>query len=166
MKEIAVNDKMQRGYVYLLSEREGRNFHAGFEPELTPVQMLALGIFEGKYLRDCVAEFPERWFEHAVLAGKEADADCNYFKIKSRLSLPEWRRRGGIAEPDVRGWFQWYCRYYYGRRIAGIDEWQIKRWRAFRRHAAQIRKNCFPGETGCRSRQRQALLQWAYDPFI
>ena len=163
--QIIVNDKMQSGYIYELTEPEGQNFAPDFKPELTPPQMLKLGVFEGKYLNDCREEFPARWFTNAKTAPLP-QPDMNCFKIKSRLSLQEWQRRGWILGPDVRGWFQWYCRYYYGRRIPEIDTRQIKRWRAFSRHAAQIRKNCPLMDFDCRPKQRQALLQWAYNPFI
>lgn len=163
---IVVNDKMQKNYRYELTAREGRDFASDFNPALTPVQMLELGVFEGKYLNDCRREFPEVWFEKGQFAKGEPNPLLNCFKIKSRLSLPEWRRRGWIIRPDPRGWFQWYCRYYMGRRLPGVDDKQIKRWRAFRRHQAQVMKNCLPGDTLCRPRQRQALLQWAYNPFI
>jgi hypothetical protein len=61
-KKIFVNDKMQKGYLYELYELEGKNFHIEFKPELTPKQMLELGIFGGVYMRDCVKEFPKNWF--------------------------------------------------------------------------------------------------------
>lgn len=162
---ITVDDKMQTGYTYELTEPEGQNFAPDFKPELTPPQMLELGVFEGKYLNDCRNEFPSSWFINAKTS-TQSDADINCFKLKSRLSLQEWQKRGWIIGPDVRGWFQWYCRYYYGRRIPEIDQLQIKRWRAFARHAAQIRQNCPLMDFNCRPRQRQALLQWAYNPFI
>jgi len=165
MKQIEVNDKMQQGYVYILTEPEGKNFSPDFTPQLTPKQMLELGVFEGKYLNDCKNEFPLNWYENAKLSSYP-DIQCNYFRVKSRLSLTEWQRRGWIYGPDVRGWFQWYCRYYMGRRLDDIDAIQIKRWRAFKRHLVQIEKNCRVMDLSCRPRQRQALLQWAYDPFI
>lgn len=164
--KVTVNDKMQQNYEYELSEPEGENFAAGFEPELTPIQMLELGVFEGKYLNDCQGEFPAAWFKNARVSISESNIDCNFFKIKSRLPLSVWRQKGWIIGPDPRGWFQWYCRYYYGRRLPELDAVQIKRWRAFRRHKAQVAKNCCVGDIGCRERQRQALLQWAYNPFI
>lgn len=166
MVVIRVNDKMQKGYNYELSAPEGKNFAADFRPELTPLQMLEMGVFEGHYLTDCRKEFPAGWFAKAQLCEKSPDVALNYFKIKSRLPLSEWQKRGWIIEPDVRGWFQWYCRYYRGRRLPGVDEIQIKRWKAFTRHRAQILKNCMPGDISCRARQRQALLQWAYNPLF
>ena len=51
-RRIIVNDLMQRGYVYLLTEPPGRNFHPLFRPDLTPKQMLELGVFGGKYMTD------------------------------------------------------------------------------------------------------------------
>ena len=163
---VKVDDKMQKGYVYELTEPMGENFAKGFEPELTPKQMLMLGVFEGHYLNDCQNEFPKDWFKEAKLATAGADESKNCFGVKSRQSLKVWQQKGWIIEPDVRGWFQWYCRYYMGRRLGKIDDVQIKRWRAFRRHKAQLMKNCMMMDFECRKKQRQALLQWAYNPFF
>jgi len=127
--------------------------------------MLEMGIFEGKYCNDCQDELPEDWFLDAKIS-KEPDISLNYFAIKSRQPLTIWQEKGWIIGPDPRGWFQWYCRYYLGRRLPIVDVKQIKRWRAFSRHAGQIRANCEPGNWTCRPRQRQALLQWSYDPLI
>lgn len=165
MREIEVNDRMQSGYRYRLGAPEGASFDPDFQPFHSPAEMLALGVFEGKYMNDCREEFPENWFEKAKLSAV-ADPEVNYFGIKSRQPLSHWRDKGWIHGPDPRGWFQWYCRYYLGRRLPEVDQIQIKRWRGFARHAGQIRANCHPGDIFCRPRQRQALLQWAYDPFI
>ena len=163
---IVVNDKMQKNYSYELVAPQGDCFADGFNPDLTPPEMLSLGVFEGHYLNDCREEFPAEWFENAKLSPKKPDINCNYFKVKSRQSLAIWRQKGWIIGPDIRGRFQWYCRYYMGRRIPEIDVIQIKRWRAFKRHKAQLEKNCWYGNLNCRTKQRQALLQWGYNPFI
>jgi hypothetical protein len=159
---VVVNDRMQHGYTYFLTEPPGRNFHPGFRPELTPKQMLRLGVFGGRYLTDCRGEFPEDWFRFAKLCPERHDPGLNYFGVNASQPLAEWRRRGWIHREDPRGWFQWYCRYYMGRR-GPDDERQIKRWRTVRRHVAQIEMNCRRGDIACRPRQRQALLHWAYD---
>lgn len=161
-----VYDKMQQGYEYAYAEPMGKNFALDFTPELTPKQMLELGVFEGHYLTDCQKEFPKDWFIHAKINTSTADIKQNCFKLKSRMSLQEWQRRGWIIEPDPRGWFQWYCRYYMGRRLKDIDDIQIKRWKAFKRHYMQVKKNCMLLDLDCRRKQRQALLQWAYNPFF
>ena len=159
---IIVNDLMQRGYRYECTEPIGRNFHPDFLPELTPRQMLALGVFGGKYMTDCRAEFPPSWFRGAKLCHQRHDPALNFFGVNASQPLSEWRRRGWIYCEDPRGWFQWYCRYYMGRRCED-DERQIRRWRAIRRHVAQLRAACRPRDLTCRRRQRQALLHWAYD---
>ncbi len=164
-REIVVNDTMQRGYRYVRSEPIGHNFAPGFEPELTPAEMLELGVFCGKYLTDCRGEFPAAWFTRAKLATGKADCALNYFGLRASVPLKVWRVNGWLHPDDPRGWFQWYCRYYSGRRMAD-DTRQIGRWKAFRRHAAQVRKACEPGDPFCRPRQRQALLQWAYDARV
>jgi hypothetical protein len=163
---IVVNDKMQTGYIYELVEPIGKNFSPNFTPEFTPKEMLEMGVFEGHYLNDCMNEFPKDWFINAKINLDKPDICCNLFKVKSRQSLLVWQKKGWIIEPDIRGWFQWYCRYYMGRRIPTIDEIQIKRWRSFRRHKAQIENNCMMLDIDCRKKQRQALLQWAYNPIF
>ena len=165
MKTVTVNDKMQSGYTYTRTVPIGQDFGVGFKPHFSPKEMLHLGVFEGKYLNDCTHEYPADWFDGAQLSDV-ADIKCNYFGIKSRQPLSVWKQKGWIYEPDPRGWFQWYCRYFSGRRIPGLDEKQIKRWRGFARHAGQIKANCMPGDIHCRPRQRQGLLQWSHDPFI
>jgi hypothetical protein len=162
VKRICVNDRMQRDYVYLLEEPAGKNFDSGFHPQLTPQQMLELGVFGGKYLTDCRDEFPEDWFRQAKLSPAAKKPDLNYFGVDASQPLSVWRAKGWIHPDDPRGWFQWYCRYFMGRRMDDDDR-QIKRWRAMARHVAQIKAHCDPGDVFCRRRQRQALLHWAYD---
>lgn len=162
-KKITVTDKMQKRYVYFLTEPTGRNFHPEFKPALTPREMLELGVFGGKYMTDCAKEFPASWFKKAKLSPEKHDPKINYFKVDASQPLSVWRDKGWISKDDPRGWFQWYCRYYMGRRLPGEDERQIKRWKAIRRHAMQIKQNCRPGDLDCRRKQRQALLHWAYD---
>ena len=163
LKIIKVNDLMQKRYTYTLLEREGENFDSDFKPELTPKEMLELGVFGWKYMTDCLDEFPKSWFLKAKLNHTEHDPQLNYFKVNASQPLSVWRKKGWIYPEDPRGWFQWYCRYYLGRRIPEEDRRQIKRWRAMTRHIAQIEKNCMPGDLSCRKVQRQALLHWAYD---
>ena len=162
-RTVTVNDKMQKGYRYELSAAAGRSFDPEFKPQLTPAEMLQLGIFGGKYMTDCAREFPASWFARAKLASDKRDKSLNFFNVDASQPLSEWRRKGWLHPDDPRGWFQWYCRYYLGRRMPEEDRRQIKRWKAFRRHAAQVRQNCERGDIFCRPRQRQALLQWAYD---
>ncbi len=161
-KKIVVNDLMQKGYTYYLTEPEGKNFDPEFKPELTPQQLLELGVFGGKYMTDCQEEFPKTWFKKAKLCHEFHDASLNFFEINASKPLSYWQQKDWIYWEDPRGWFQWYCRYYLGRRCAD-DQRQIKRWKAMTRQIAQIRKNCHAKELTCRPKQRQALLHWAYD---
>jgi hypothetical protein len=153
---------MQKGYRYELSAPVGRCFDPEFKPELTPQQMLALGVFCGKYMTDTRGEFPARWFAGARLAQGRRDCSLNFFGVDASQPLSIWRAKGWIHPDDPRGWFQWYCRYYMGRRTAD-DARQIRRWRAMARHAVAIRRHCEAGDLECRRKQRQALLHWAYD---
>ena len=162
-KIITVNDRMQKGYRYTLTALAGRNFDPEFKPELTPAQMLKLGVFGGKYMTDCTKEFPASWFKGAKLSLHGRDKSLNFFGVDASQPLSEWRKKGWVHPDDPRGWFQWYCRYYLGRRMPDEDRRQIKRWKAIRRHIRQVQKNCEPGDLTCRKRQRQALLHWAYD---
>ncbi len=160
---VTVNDTMQQGYTYVLNEPMGKNFDPEFTPELSPQEMLALGVFGGKYMTDCRDEFPDEWFVNARLSPEKSDPKLNFFQVDASQSLDEWEKKGWIFEEDPRGWFQWYCRYYMGRRLLEEDQRQIKRWKAIRRHVSQVKKNCVAGDLQCRPRQRQALLHWAYD---
>ncbi len=159
---VVVNDRMQKNYIYWLTAPVGRRFHADFRPQLTPKQMLALGVFGGKYMTDCRREFPASWFRGAKLCSARHDPRLNCFGVNASKPLSYWEKKGWIHPQDPRGWFQWYCRYYLGRR-GPDDERQIKRWKAMTRHIAQLEKYCRPGDVECRRRQRQALLHWAYD---
>ena len=180
---------LRRGYSYVLTEAPG-DLPLDFRPDLSPAEMLMLGVFEGKYLNDCVSEFPAEWFVGALAFGRLSPegpdpARCNYFGVGSRQPLSVWRENGWApsrsppaadhyggalshteSNPDERGWFQWYCRYWMGRRIPELDAIQFRRWRSFRRHAGAVRANCRRGDVDCRPRERQALLQWAYNPFL
>jgi hypothetical protein len=162
LRKVVVNDKMQRGYTYTRTEPLGKNFSPEFKPELTPKEMLALGVFGGKYMTDCTAEFPADWFTKAKLSPTRRDPTLNFFGVDASKPLSYWREKDWIHNDDPRGWFQWYCRYYSGRRHAD-DARQIKRWKAMTRHIAQLKAGCAPGELGCRRKQRQALMHWAYD---
>lgn len=164
-KIVIVNDKIQKNYKYELVAPMGRNFDPMFRPELTPKEMLELGVFGGVYMRDCRDEFPKSWFEKAKLQKEginKRDPKLNFFGVNASQSLSVWQENGWINKQDPRGWFQWYCRYYMGRRTAD-DARQIKRWVAIRRHISQILNSCRKGDFSCHRRQRQAVLHWAYD---
>ncbi len=162
-KQIIVNDKMQKNYRYQLTAPVGRGFDSSFKPQLTPAEMLRLGVFGGKYLNDCRKEFPASWFKGVRFSTEKHDAKLNYFRVNASQPLSVWIKKGWVYRDDPRGWFQWYCRYYMGRRLPVEDARQIKRWLGIRRHLSQIAKNCRSGDLACRPRQRQAVLHWAYD---
>ena len=141
------------------------DFYKVFKPQLSPKKMLELGVFGGAYFGQNIKEYPKSWFEKAKIS-KNFDVNLNRFKIAAGLSRKHWIEKGWIFKEDPLGWFQWYCRFSLGRRISHIDEIQIKRWKNFTRHVKAIEKNCDSGDLACRRRQRQAILQWAYDPHI
>ena len=149
----------------ILEHKEIKDIYKMFKPELTPKRMLEMGVFGGSYFGLNIKEFPSLWFKNVKIS-KTFDVNLNRFKIKAGLSRQHWIKKGWIFKEDPLGWFQWYCRFENGRKIPRIDEIQIKRWKAFKRHVTAIKKNCEPGDIHCRRRQRQAILQWAYNPYI
>ena len=165
---VKYSDKFQRNYEYEISKSVGKGFDPEFRPDLTPAQMLSLGVFSGAYFKGVPegipSDLPKSWFKGVTLStdGQE-DRTLNYFKVSASQSREEWQQKGWIHKQDPHGWFQWYCRYYLGRRTPKEDARQINRWKAINRHLAQIVKNCRKGDTNCRPRQRQAVLHWAYD---
>ncbi len=161
--KVRVSDKMQKGYSYETVARMGKDFAPDFKPDLTPKQMLALGVFGGKYMTDCQKEFPKDWFTRAKLSSLKKNPKLNYFGVDASQSLKVWREKGWIYHEDPRGWFQWYCRYYMGRRIPIEDARQINRWKKMTRHIRWLQNACRREDIFCRPRQRQALLHWAYD---
>lgn len=164
MQNILVDEKYQTGYQYGLNKREGKQFDPEFKPDLTPKEMLQLGIFGGDYFQAVPSEFPKDWFEDVSLSKTgTANAQLNYFKVNASQPLGVWQNKGWIYFEDPKGWFLWYCRYFRGRRIPEEDARQIKRWKAMRRHITQLKNSCQLGDVSCRPRQRQALLHWAYD---
>ena len=160
---ISVHDDVQQNYIYELTAGVGRDYAIDFAPELTPPEMLRLGVFDGWYFNGQHDEFPKEWLNSARLSASGPDETCNFFLVHASQPLSVWQEKGWIHPDDPRGWFQWYCRYYLGRRIPDEDDRQIKRWKAFSRHRGQIKKYCTPGDMLCRRKQRQALLHWAYD---
>jgi hypothetical protein len=164
-KTILVNDRMQQEYKYTLTAPVGKDFHPDFQPQLTPSEMLELGVFGGRYMTDCTDEFPDDWFTRAKLS-HQRNPELNFFGVNASQPLSVWRAKGWIFDDDPRGWFQWYCRYFMGRRIPEEDERQIRRWRLMKRHVAQVQHACMPGDYDCHRKQRQALLHWAYDSHV
>lgn len=162
--KVIVNEPYQRGYVYDLNQPEGKNFDPDFQPELSPEQMLKLGIFGGDYFQEIPREFPAEWFDGVKLTTTgRADARLNFFKVNASQPLSVWQAKGWIYPDDPKGWFLWYCRYWRGRRLPDEDARQIKRWQGIRRHISQVKNYCQPSDWACRPKQRQALLHWAYD---
>lgn len=116
-----------------------------FLPNKSPEEMIREGSFGGSYwrslksrhlgivIKDDWNELPPQWIEgldvHKYLTNPNYDADVNKYKVACGQSIEEWEASGWIMhEYDVRGWFQWYCRFFQGRRCAD-DERQVSRWR-------------------------------------
>ena len=179
-RKIKVNNRMQNNYEYELmfnagtqlknggfDENDNKIFYPDFNPAYAPGQMLKMGVFEGKYCNDQIFEFPKEWYSNINKFSPEcADPSVNYFGVKSRQSLSIWRGKKwipcAVGDNDTRGWFEWYCRYWLGRREPAVDKIQIKRWQLFNRHYAQYLKNTKGKEITKHSKRRQALLQWSY----
>ena len=102
-QRIIVNDFMQKNYTYDITQPAGEEFHPEFSPELTPKQMLEMGVFGGKYMTDCRDEFPPEWFTHAKLCHERHDSKLNYFGVNASQPLSVWREKKWIYHEDPRG---------------------------------------------------------------
>lgn len=126
-----------------------------FAPFLTPYEMLELGVFDGTYFKGDYKDFVE----------PVQVSETNLFLEKASQPMAVWEANGWITPEDPLGWFQWYTRYFHGRRLDELDTWQIKRHRSFvARTSAQVKKNG-RGDLNVRRKQRQALLHWGADPI-
>ena len=126
-----------------------------FNPIFTPYQMLELGVFDGTYFKSNYMDFNQR----------VTVSPSNLFQENASQPMEVWIKNGWITPEDPRGWYQWYTRYYHGRRITNLDKWQMNRWKSFvARHSAQVLKNGDCDMT-IRRKQRQALLHWGADPI-
>lgn len=146
------------------NKTKGSLWDPDFAPSYTPLEMLELGVFEGKYI-NIIDGLPKEWYKLDTVQGPDEDPDetINRFGVKSRKSLSYWQDKGWI-KTDKGGWFHWYCLYFLGRRLGEEDKWQIGRWRSFvARHQAQVTKHCKKSDYKCRPVQRQGLLQWAWN---
>lgn len=126
-----------------------------FKPLFTPYQMLELGVFDGTYFKGNYIDF-----EKEVLVSPD-----NLFMENASQPMSVWLEKGWITEEDPLGWYQWYTRYFHGRRLEELDKWQMNRWKSFvARHSGQVLKNG-QGDMNVRRKQRQALLHWGADPI-
>ena len=151
-----------------------------FNPNLSPKEIIRIGSFGGIYFYDeggridiNYKEFPSDWFdglEESFYLSKKYNRKINFFKIKSGLSQEEWEEKGWINKQDPRGWFQWYCRYYMGRRTDD-DERQIKRWNNFCGEKGRWRNYIYSkinkrgtsiDDISFSLAVRQSLLHWGY----
>merc|ERR1719343_1574903 len=118
--------------------------HPDFKPNLAPKEVLQQGSFGGTYFRPIYSsvtkqkygkevwqELPSDWLSgldvRTRVASSLYDASRNKYKVKCGASLEEWENSGWMHKQDPYGWFQWYCRFYQGRRTDD-DERQIGRW--------------------------------------
>ena len=129
-----------------------------FKPNLTPQQVLKMGSFGGTYFRpiyssvtkkhykseDVIKEFPNSWFKginiEKMVTSSDYDKNVNKYKVKCGSELGDWEKSGWMRKQDPYGWFQWYCRFYMGRR-SDDDERQVKRWLAFAGPKGRFKKN-------------------------
>jgi hypothetical protein len=160
---VRVRNPHQWDYEYRLEHPPG-TIRRGFNPALTPTEMLQLGVFGGSYMHGCLHDYPAE-FSAGVTTVPKSNPRFNCFKVQSGDSREYWESRGWMSVEDPLGWFEWYCRYWMGRELPGEDSRQIARWAAFApRHRGAIIAFASGDITG-RSKTRQALLHWAHDPL-
>ena len=164
--------------------------YADFKPNVSPQKVFEKGAFGGTYYRPIYSSITDKnyksgnvikefkklgWFKNVDI-DKEVisstyDKNINKYKVKCGSSLETWEKNGWIVKEDPYGWFQWYCRFYKGRRIKD-DERQIDRWLKivgpngrFRRRLMNeiIKKGKEYNDPSVSPVIRQVLLHWGYE---
>lgn len=160
-----------------------------FAPNLTPLQMIRAGVFGGCYFNPRggrpgiispkgidinYKEFPSSWFaglHESLFISRRYVIATNKYGVKAGQDQAAWEQSGWIHPQDPRGWFQWYCRFFMGRRSAD-DERQVDRWarctgpRGRWKNAlcSKIKQNNRAWDDASISPViRQTLLHWAYE---
>tara|TARA_Y100000814_G_C12323572_1_gene399046 strand:+ start:333 stop:860 length:528 start_codon:yes stop_codon:yes gene_type:complete len=160
-----------------------------FKPNLTPKEVFKMGSFGGTYFRpikssvtgksykseNVIKEYPKSWFtginKKTHVISSKYDKNINKYKVKCGSSLEDWEKNGWIDKQDPYGWFQWYCRFYRGRR-SDDDERQINRWKKlagpngrFRKRLINMikKKNTKYNDETVSPVIRQVLLHWGYE---
>lgn len=118
-------------------------YPAVFDPDHAPQRVEALGAFGGMYwageageersalLRDYLFGMGPIICTWSTRTKRESAAH-NFFGANSGMTRGEWLDRGWIFDFDPLGWHEWHWWFLAGRRIAGYDEWQIRRWARFK----------------------------------
>ena len=158
-----------------------------FTPNLTPKEVLQMGSFGGTYFRPIYSsvtkqkygkevweELPKEWLEglnvRTMVSSSLYDASRNKYKVKCGASLEEWENSGWMHRQDPYGWFQWYCRFYQGRRTED-DARQVDRWAKCAGERGRWKNNliskivkagCGWDNTTVSPVVRQTLQHWAY----
>eukprot|EP00090_Calanus_glacialis_P019018 TRINITY_DN29344_c0_g1_i1.p1 TRINITY_DN29344_c0_g1~~TRINITY_DN29344_c0_g1_i1.p1 ORF type:complete len:302 (+),score=90.68 TRINITY_DN29344_c0_g1_i1:38-943(+) len=161
--------------------------HPEFKPNLTPKEVLQKGSFGGNYFRPIYSsvtkqkygkevwqELPKDWLEGLDIKNQVSssfyDNSRNKYKVKCGASLEEWENSGWMDKQDPYGWFQWFCRFYQGRRTED-DERQIGRWARCAGETGRWKNNLISKivKAGCAWDNyavspvvRQTLQHWAY----
>jgi len=161
---------------------------AHFQPNLTPKEMIQAGTFGGCYFNPrggkkgflkrpilvASKEFPEEWFENmskGLYENRVYKSYRNLYQVKAGQDQHYWEEHGWINEQDPRGWFQWYCRFYLGRRTAD-DARQISRWTGVGGEKGRWKNNLLNKIVSSNRRfddasispvVRQTMLHWAIE---
>ena len=146
-----------------------------FNPDLTPREIILTGAFGGNYFAGDLDRLElDKWFENIdarLYASEKYSLKTNKFKVRSGSSLEYWQKSGWIHDEDPKGWFEWYCKYYIGRRHED-DIRQIKRWLAFCGPKGRFRNAIYnkifksglkiENSKDISPRIQQSLLHWSY----
>ena len=155
-----------------------------FNPNKSPIEVIKEGAFGGIYFRDIYSNVNKKWYKNSwkeffkslnlenidprYYSSNFYDVKINKYRVKFSTSLRFWENKGWINPIAPYGWFQWYCRYYLGRRSSD-DKRQIKRWKnivtRFKGILVKITKNKGAkfNDYSISPKIRQIFLHWGYE---